>query len=374
MLKRFTFILLSLTFFLASCQTGQNLSATDAAIPPTATEQSAFPSETPEIVPSATQASTSETEPIQTNLPATPGTVPHCFKASTEVSPFTFMPDGIRILIKERSGVRIFNLETLKEENFFQAPQDLFGVALSPDGEILAWSLADYSIQLIRIADGKIINTMKEHTLPVSKLRFSPTGDRLFSASMDTWVRIWDRNGKPLDAFEPAAADNLPNDIEGIGISPDGMMLGSVPFDGPARVWNLADKKEIVNLGVTGGDVTSDIAFSPDGQFVAADPIGQLSLWRTSDWKMIWSGVTSMAFAFSPDGRYLAYHDMDNNNVYRRSLAETQQIHDLEGTQTFIYDLFFSPDGTLLASAGAGIQIWQVETGQLLYVGKDTCP
>jgi len=371
MLKRIAHLLLGIAFFMASCQTGQIPGATDATIVPTAT---VMPSKTPGVALSSTPPSESEAQPTDTELPVISETVPHCFIASTEVSPFAFMPDSVRILIKERAGVRIFNLETMEEENFFQAPQDLIGVALSPDGEILAWSLADNSIQLIRIADGKLMNTMKEHTLPVFKLRFSPTGDRLFSASADTWVRIWDRNGEALDAFEPTGADNLPNEILGIGISPDGTKLGSVPFDGPARVWDLAGKKEVANLGGTGGDATSDIAFSPDGQFVAADQAGRLSLWRTSDWEKIWTGVSSMAFAFSPNGRFLAYSDIADNNVFLRSLAGTQKTHLLGGNRTFIYELFFSPDGALLASAGAGIQIWEVGTGQLLYIGKDACP
>lgn len=371
MLKRIAPLLLNIALFTASCQAGQNPGATDTAIVLTPT---VMPSERPESALSSTPASESEAQPTPTELPVVSAAVPHCFIASTEVSPFAFMPDSIRILIKERSGVRIFNLETMEEESFFQAPQDLVGVALSPDGEILARSLVDNSIQLIRIADGKLINTLKAHTLPVMKLRFSPGGDRLFSASMDTWVRIWDRHGELVDAFEPTGADNLPNDIEGIGISPDGTMLGSIPFDGPARVWNLADKKEIVNLGGTGGDAMSDIAFSSDGQFVAADQAGRLSLWRTSDWEQIWTGVFSMAFAFSPDGRFLAYSDIYDENVFLRPLAGTQKTRILEGHQFFSYDLFFSPNGALLTSAAAGIQIWKVETGDLLYVGKETCP
>ena len=371
MLKRIPSLLLSITLFIASCQAGQNPAATDAAIVPTAT---LTPSETPEIALSSTPTSESGVQPTDTQPPVVSAAVPHCFITSTEVSPFAFLPDSVRILIRERSGVRMFNLKSLEEENFFQAPQDITGVALSPDGEILAWSLVDNSIQLIRIADGKLINTMKEHTLPVFKLRFSPTGDRLFSASYDTWVRIWDRNGEPLDAFQPTGADDLPKEIEGIGISPDGTMLGSIPFDGPARVWDLAEKTEVANLGGTGGDAMSDIAFSPDGQFVAADQAGPLSLWRTSDWKKIWSGIFSMAFAFSPDGRFLAYSDIYDENVFLRTLDDTQKTRIFEGHQNFSYDLFFSPDGALLASAGAGIQIWQAETGHLLYVGKDTCP
>ena len=371
MSKRIAPLLLSITFFMASCQSGQIPGTTDTATIPTAT---VMPSETREVALSFTPTSESEAQPTETKFPVVSAAAPHCFITSSEVSPFAFMPDSLRILIKERSGVRIFNLETMEEENFLQAPQDLIGVALSPDGEILAWSLVDNSIQLIRIADGKLINTMKEHTLPVFKLRFSPTGDRLFSASPDTWVRIWDRNGEPLDAFQPTGADDLPKEIEGIGISPDGTMLGSIPFDGPARVWDLADKTEVANLGGTGGAALSDIAFSPDGQFVAADQAGPLSLWRTSDWKKIWSGIFSMAFAFSPDGRFLAYSDIYDENVFLRTLDDTQKTRIFEGHQNFSYDLFFSPDGALISSAGAGIQIWQVETGHLLYVGEDTCP
>lgn len=360
MLKRFSFLFLSLTFFIASCQTDQMAGTADTENLPTSTQPTSIPIET--------------SPPVQTDLPGDSGVVPKCF-TSADGSPVGFLPNSVGILIKEGSGIRIFNLETMEEEGFLPTPEASGPVALSPDGELLAWAREDYSVQLMRITDGKALNTLEGHTGPVTKLRFSPTGDRLFSASVDTWVRIWDRNGKLLDAYEPAGADNLPNEVQGIGISPDGTMLGSVPFDGPARIWNLADKKEIVNLGVSGGDVTSDIAFSPDGQFVAADPIGQLSLWTTSDWKKIWSGVTSMAFAFSPDSRFLAYSDMEDHfNVNLRSLDGSQETRILEQEQTFIYDLFFSPDGALLASAGAGIQIWQVDTRQIVYIGKSSCP
>jgi WD40 repeat protein len=285
------------------------------------------------------------------------------------------MPDGLRILIREGSGVRIFDLEKMKDETVLQAPQELVTAALSPDGELLAWSLADSSIQLIRLADGHLLKTMKAHTLQFLKLRFSSTGDRLFSASYDTWIRVWDRNGNVLDAIQPTAANDLPNDIQGIGISPDGRLLGSIPFDGPAKIYDLTTKKEVVNLGGTGGDVISDIDFSPDGEFVAADQLERLTLWRTSDWEMEWTGIHSMAFAFSPDGRFLAYADAeDYYNVHFRSLAQSEETRRLEGDGSVIWDMFFSPDGRLLTGVGAGLQIWGVDSGELLYVGKAACP
>ena len=95
------------------------------------------------------------------------------------------MPDNTRIVIKDRSGVRILHLETM-EEDVLEAPQELASVALSPEGALLAWSLMDNTIQLIRIDDQKLVKTLEARTLPVLKLRFSPAGDLLFSASYNT--------------------------------------------------------------------------------------------------------------------------------------------------------------------------------------------
>lgn len=356
MWKRVTIPFLSIAFVLAACQPGQRLGTAENIRTPS--PQATLVAETPQ----------STVEALQTDVPASP----HCFLFE-EVGPVTFMPDNISLVIKDRSAIRIINLESM-EEKVIEAPQELVSAALSPDGELLAWSLVDHTIQLIRLDDQTLVKTMEGHTLPVLNLRFSHTGDRLFSASYDKSVRIWDRNGELLDTFVPTGADNFPQEIEGIGISPDGHLLGSIPFDGPTRVWDLNTKKEITDLGGTGGDVISDIAFSPDGQFVAADPLGHLSLWRTSDWSVVWTDISSMAFAFSPDGRFLAYSDMSDNNVSFRSLDETEPPQTLDGNEFPIYELFFSSDGKWLAAAGAGIQIWQVETGQLLYVGKAACP
>src|SRR5215207_623560 len=308
MWKQVAVSFLSIAVLLAACQPGQ----------PPGTVENTPPSKPPAQATAIPETPRSTVESLHTDPP--PSST-RCFLIE-EASPITFLPDSISLMIKERSGVQVLNLETL-EENFLKAPQELVSAALSPDGEILAWSLMDNTIQLVRLDNQTLVKAMEGHTLPVLKLRFSPTGDRLFSASDDTWGRIWDRNGEPLDAFQPMGANDLPNEVEGIGISPDGNLLGSIPFDGPARMWDLTTRKEVANLGGTGGDAISDIAFSPDGRFVAADQAGHLSLWKTSDWSVVWTDITSIAFAFSPDGRHLAYSDIDENNVSLRSLDES---------------------------------------------------
>jgi len=308
---------------------------------------------------------------------------PSCFV--TGFSPIAFMPDGDRILVRAENGVQIFNLQTMEEEEFLDAPTRLImpAVALSPDGEILAWALEDLSIQMIRISDKKLLHTLTGHTDLIGKLSFSPNGKRLFSASHDTWVRIWDMGGNLVHAFQPPGALDFPNEVLGIGISPDGTMLASIPFDGPVKLWDLKDYKLVRELrglaGGSGGYDTSDISFSPDGQLVASDTATGLFLWKTSDGTELLGGnpgINSMAAAFSPDGRFLAYSEIgEKYNVVLSSPDGTQKIRTLEGHPAPVGVLIFSPDSSLLLSSDwVETRIWQVEDGQLMYVGKSSCP
>ena len=367
-------ILSCIILFSTSCQAGPVPRAGNTEEPPSQSGQIVIASETAEATPFATSTPDTTAVPAPTDTPVVTVATARCF-ISSEGVPVTFLPDSKRLVIKERSGVKIFNLEAMQEESFLQAPQDLAAVALSPDGELLAWSLMDNSIQLIQVADQKLVKTIKAHDMPVLRLRFSSQGDRLFSASYDTWVRIWDRKGQQLDAFQPTAADDLPNEIEAIALSPDDALLGSIPFDGPTKVWDLATKKEVANLGNTGGDVTSDIAFSPDGKYAAVITLGRLSLWTIPDWKMVWDKAPVMAFAFSPDSHVLAYSELeDKSSVIFYPLVDSLNPRTIDGGPALLYRLVFSPDGALLASAGEGTQIWDMDSGQLLYAGKATCP
>ncbi len=114
----------------------------------------------------------------------------------------------------------------------------------------------------------------------------------------------------------------------GIGISPDGSMLATVPFDGPVALWDLDTLEKIKDLGGYGGYDTSDAEFSPDGQYLAADLATGLFLWRISDASLVWNEVkNSMAVAFSPDGQYLAYSDVDDGNKVILASPDTAQVH-----------------------------------------------
>ncbi len=266
--------------------------------------------------------------------------------------------------------MQIYNLDTLKEARLLTASKNIVTAALSPDGGILAWSLDDNTIQLVRISDQKVLQTLSGHTDMVTKLRFSPDGNLLVSASHDHSVKVWNLQGEQLRTIQ--AGDAL-----GIGISPDGSMLATVPFDGPVVLWSLDTGGKIKDLGGYGGYDTSDAEFSLDGQYLVVDLASGIFMWRISDGSLVWNSIkNSMAVTFSPDGKYLAYSDVDDGNkVLLVTPDSTRVIRTFEGMYSPVWELFFSPDGSLLAATdGVEIHIWRVEDGKLLYIGKTACP
>ncbi len=101
-------------------------------------------------------------------------------------------------------------------------------------------------------------------------MRFSPDGDRLFSASHDTWVRIWDLDGNQIHAFQPTGAGDFPNEVLGIGISPDGTEVIRTLEGHPAPVWELI--------------------FSPDSSLLLSADGLETRIWRGEDGQLLYVG------------------------------------------------------------------------------------
>ncbi len=293
-----------------------------------------------------------------------------CF--TTYYDPFAFLPGGRQLLVRANNGVQIFDLESMKEVKFISSPSSLNNpvVALSPDGEKLAWALEDGTIQILRIADQSVAVAITSGQAVPLKLEFSPAGDKLYSMSHDKSVKIWDIDGNLIDAFLPGF------DMVNIGISPDGSLLATIPSDGPVRLWGTADLKWVKDLGGTGGYDTSDAAFSPNGQYLASDLVSGLFVWDVAEGSSVFTATTpinSVSVAYSPDGRYLAYGNL--NDVVLSALDGMQVARTLSGHQAPVFALVFSPDSSLLVSADdREIRVWRVDDGQLLAIGKSSCP
>jgi WD40 repeat protein len=86
---------------------------------------------------------------------------------------------------------------------------------------------------LLRIPGGEVTATLEGHPDPVYDLLFNSAGDKLFSASHDGVVRVWDLAGNQLPSVNAVA------EVLGFGLSPDGSWSNDPPMGrqalGPAR-------------------------------------------------------------------------------------------------------------------------------------------
>ena len=349
-----------------ACQPASLAVVTDTPVPLFVLETD-VPADT--APPSPLPFSTPTFEPSPTSQAELPGDLPQCF-TPVEILPFAFMPDNDRLLVRTRSGVQVFNLATLEEDSILKSPQNVYAAAVAPDGQTLAWSLEDGSIQLIRVSDQQPVATLTGHPDFVYDLRFSPAGDRLYSASHDGVVRVWDMQGNLVSSVEAGG------EVLGLGISPEGSRLATILFDGPLLLWDMASGEQVAEFGSTGGYDTSEAVFSPNGEYLAADLATGIYLWRVSDGELVWDEVkNSMAVAYSPDGRFLAYSNVDTGNPIILASPDGTRVESTLGQMKApVWELFFSPDGSRLAATdGVEIRIWRVEDGKLLHVGKPSC-
>jgi len=288
------------------------------------------------------------------------------------LDPIAIYSENESLLLRSDTGILVLNLKSMQEEAKMEAPMQLNKVALSPDGETLAWSLGDNSIQLIQVSDWTVLHTLIGHPDPVLHLLFSPTEPKLFSASHDGVVRVWDsQTGTSFPPIEVGV------EVVGIGISADGKTLAVVPSDGPVQLWDLTTGQLVNILGGTGGYDTSDPVFSPDGQYLAVDLATGIFIWVLPSGQEIWANVAnSMSVAYSPDSKYLAYSDInENNKIFLGSVDAQGEFQSIAEMRSPVWELFFSPDSTLLvATDGIEIHIWQTADGKLLYNFDLTCP
>jgi len=195
-------------------------------------------------------------------------------------------------------------------------------VAVSPDGKMLASSSYDGTIKLWDAETRKELRVLRGHMGGVDRATFNFDGTLLASAGHDKTVRLWDAaTGQALATLEEHTGQ-----VTSVAFSPDGKWLvsGSKVFvpnvknsderyqHGEVRLWNVAERKQEKLLYPRQDTAITFVAFSPDGQTVAA------STSHRSDVRLLDVGTGRVLdrfsmgagwvyrVAYSPDGKSLA--------------------------------------------------------------------
>ncbi|MEW4570923.1 WD40 repeat domain-containing protein [Tautonia sp. JC769] len=239
------------------------------------------------------------------------------------------------------------------------------GLAFSPDGTRLA--VGDAAVTVRELDTGRSRGVfLSGEDMGLSDLAFSPDGATLATAGIVTGLTLWDADaGRARQGFRSRT-------VLALAYAPDGRTLAAGFDDGAVALRDVAEER--VRLVLRGrGDWAADLAFSPDGDWLAVADREGVRFWRPetgqAGWplSLSWSPtVPPTSVAFAPVGDALAVGMADGTvQVWDTAEYPPRLRRTLRGHEGRIQAVTFAPDGRTLVSAGedGAVRTWDAAEG-----------
>ncbi len=262
--------------------------------------------------------------------------------------------------------------------NCIAVAKDLKIVSGSEDSTICVWK-----------PDESTMQRKFDHDQPVKALACTPVaakGNLCVSGCSDGSIWLWDLDGdkdapiKRLDKLETPHGDHA---ITALAFSPDGVYFASGAADGSMCLWTTAGAelkyafipKNGVGADQRHEDAVTALHFTPQSRLISAGRDKTLRVWLLKKEGAVLDGKklsdrdgNVRNLGVSNDGQWMLF---DQGRTLRfLSVENRKQIHSINlppNTQPFDTLAEFSPDGTLLLTAGAPegrLQLWRTPTAE----------
>ena len=205
----------------------------------------------------------------------------------------------------------------------------------------------------------------------IGKIVYSPDGNLLTI-----------RGSEGLFLYDPKTLDRVAhlgefNDIFTIAFNPDHTLLALGDLDTTIRLWNIATRKQIHAFTGHKGAVRS-IDFSRDGAFLAsASGDGTVRVWNIEKRRQVaaldikkLTEETPRRVIFSPNGSLVGISVLNGELILWD--FQTEQIQHRIEHQFIFPEIAFSLDGKTVLCIKGDLKFWDVETGKLLAIQKNT--
>jgi WD40 repeat protein len=291
-----------------------------------------------------------------------------CFHAgSNSVASVAISPDGQWLAWCAEDGrIRVADVEARSEKFVLpgNSPQ-ITSLAFSADGHWLASGGNDGLIGIWDILSWTLKGSLKGHIGIVQTLSFHPNGTKLVSTAADATVRIWD-----WPSLAPEQVFPSPEKSPHLSVSPDGRLLATFGgLDNSVRFWSLEPQiPRLPSLPPQQGIILS-VTFAAHAETAIISAHDS----RVTNWELnplhpgvtYWQKVLVGHVALSADAKILATGGNDNLLKVWRA-ASGQELRVFRGHTAPISHLALSADGKTLVSADSSneIKVWATDPAE----------